>query len=279
MAILLGVVVAASFGTGDFLGGLASRRAGVLHVVALVQLCALVASVGYALGLGGHATARDAWLGAGAGALNVVGLGLLFAGLATGRMGIVAPVTAVVAAVIPVVWGLGNGEDLTALSLTGVIVAIVAAALIGRERDADDHTGTGRALLLAVAAGVLFGWSFVLYAETGHDSGAWPVLTGRVAAVSVVLAVVALRRGDRLLRVPPRERTMAFASGFLDVSATALLLIAVRHGFIAEVAPLAALGPAFTVLWARFVLHEHVSRVQLVGLAAALAGLAMIAAG
>jgi uncharacterized membrane protein len=277
MAIFLGLLVAASFGSGDFLGGTASRRTPTLVVLVVVQAVALVGAVAYALALGGAASGNDLGLGAAAGALNVVALGCLYAGLATGRMGLVAPLTAVIAACIPVFWGLANGEHLGPVALAGVVIAIAAGGLIARERD---EVGGGvqlRALALAVVAGTLFGWSLVVYSETGHDSGAWPVLTGRAAAAVLVLAVVVVLR--RSVRVGRSARNMAIGAGVLDVTATALLLVAIREGLVAVVAPIAALGPAFTVVWAWIVLREPVGRWQLVGIAVGITGLVMIAAG
>jgi drug/metabolite transporter (DMT)-like permease len=131
-------------------------------------------------------------------------------------------------------------------------------------------------VLLALVAGTLFGWSLVGYAETSHDSGAWPILAGRVAAV--VIAVGAALVVTRHVHVGRPERRMAVGAGLLDVAATGLLLVAVREGLISLVAPVAALGPAFTVIWAWFVLEEPIGRLQVVGLALALAGLTMIAA-
>lgn len=277
MAIVLGLVVAASFGSGDFLGGNASRRTPTLIVLAVVQACALVGAVAYALALGGVAGGNDLGLGAGAGALNVVALGCLYAGLATGRMGLVAPLTAMIAACIPVFWGLANGEDLSTTALIGVAVAIAAGGLIAWEHNETARDGQLRALGYAVVAGTLFGWSLVLYSETSHNSGAWPVLAGRVSATVLVFAVVAGLR--RSIRIESADRKMAIGAGVLDVTATALLLIAVRQGLVAVVAPIAALGPAFTVIWAWFVLREPVGKIQLVGIATGIAGLIMIAAG
>jgi drug/metabolite transporter (DMT)-like permease len=281
MAVFLGVLVAASFGSGDFLGGRASREASTLTVLRLAQLCALAGAVVYALAFGGYASGHDVVLGALAGVINVIALGCLYAGLAAGRMGIVAPVTAVVAACVPVAWGVVDGEHLGPLAVVGVALAISAGGMIARERDEPSGETSARrlpALALALFAGVLFGSSLVLYSETGHDSGAWPVLAGRASAAAVVLVVagVVARRAPRL--VAP-ARTMAVGAGLLDVTATALLLLAVREGLVATVAPVAALGPAFTVMWAWRVLHEPVGRAQLVGIAVGVAGLVLIAAG
>ena len=277
MAVFLGLLVAVSFGSGDFLGGRASRRVPTLDVLGLVQVFALAGAVVFALALGGHATTRDVGLGAAAGSLNVIALGCLYVGLATGRMGTVAPLTAMIAACIPVIWGLANGEDLGALSLVGVGLAIGAGGLVARERSVADEAGRTRALWLALGAGLLFGSSLVLYSETGHDSGAWPVLAGRASAAALVLVAVVVMRGS--LRFAPPERWMAMGAGVLDVTATALLLIAIRDGLVALVAPVAALGPAFTVMWAWLLLREPVGRVQLAGIAIGITGLVMIAAG
>jgi drug/metabolite transporter (DMT)-like permease len=276
VAILLGVFVAASFGSGDFLGGYASRRVPMVVVLAVAQCCALVGAGLLVAVFAGDAASRDLALGFGAGALNVVALGCLYAGLATGRMGIVAPVTAVIAACIPVVWGVANGESLPALAVVGVVVAIGAGGLIAHEREAGQQGRATRAILLAVVAGTLFGWSLVGYSETSHDSGAWPILAGRVAAVVIAVAVALVIA--RRISVARPERWMAIGAGLLDVAATGLLLVAVRDGLISLVAPVAALGPAFTVIWAWIVLREPIGRLQLVGLVAALAGLTMIAA-
>jgi uncharacterized membrane protein len=275
LAIVLGVFVAASFGSGDFLGGLASRRVPTTVVLAVAQCCALVGAGVLVVLFAGDAGHRDLALGFGAGALNVVALGCLYAGLATGRMGIVAPLTAVIAACIPVVWGVANGESLPSAAVVGVVLAIGAGGVIAHEREEGQEGRATRAILLAIVAGTLFGWSLVGYAETSHESGAWPILVGRLAAV--LIAVVAALAIARRISIARPERSMAVGAGLLDVAATGLLLVAVRQGLISLVAPVSALGPAFTVIWAWIVLREPIGRLQLVGLVMAVAGLTMIA--
>jgi len=276
VAVFIGLLVAAGFGSGDFLGGLASRRARMISVLALAQVVAVLGAIVFALVFGGSPTGRQLAFGAFAGALNVVALGALYQGLALGRMGVVAPITAVVASCIPVIWGLATGERPSAVALAGVACAIVAGGMIAREHDA--ATGGGRrALVLALGAGLLFGWSFVLYAESREGSGFWPVLTGRAAAVVLVLFVVVLTRAT--LHLPSPESWMAVGAGAVDVGATVLLLVAVRRGLESLVAPVAALGPAFTVACAWAVLREPVAKLQLAGLLLALVGLVLIAAG
>lgn len=277
MAVFLGVVVAAFFGSGDFCGGLASKRLATLGVLSLAQGCALVGAVVFALSFSGDPTGRDLTFGAIAGASNLVGLGLLYHGLATGRMGVVAPVTAVVAAVIPVVYGTASGERPSAVALVGVGCAIVAGGLIAAERSEATASDVKRDVLLAVVIGTFFGVSFILYAETGEDSGFWPVLTARGIALPLVLLALLVARPA--LNAGRREVRLGVAAGVLDVCATALLVVAVREGLSSLTAPLAALAPAFTVALAWLVLKEPIARLQLAGLGLALVGLTLIAAG
>ena len=277
MAVFLGVCVAACFGSGDFFGGLASKRLATLVVLTLAQVCALVAAVVYALAFAGDPTGRDLALGAVAGGLNLVGLGVLFHGLATGRMGVVAPITAVVSSVIPVTYATATGEHPSTVALVGVVCAIVAGGLIAAERSGPIGSDVQREVLLSVFAGACFGVAFILYTETSDASGFWPVLAAR--AVAVPLALLALLVTRASLSTGRRERRLALAAGFLDVSATALLLLALREGLSSLVAPLAALGPAFTVALAWVVLSEPIARLQIAGLCLGLVGVSLIAAG
>jgi drug/metabolite transporter (DMT)-like permease len=278
MSLVVGLIVAASFGSGDFLGGLASRRARTLVVLAVAQLCALAGAIVVAVAAGGDPTTEDLVLGAVAGTLNVAALGCLYQGLAIGQAGLVAPVAAVLGAVIPVGWGLATGERPPVEALLGVALAIVAGGLISLERDElGTATRSRPALLLAIAAGTGFGVSFICYGNTSEASEFWPVLAGRVGAVVAVLLVVALTRTAFTLQ--GTARVQSIAAGVLDVVATTLLLVAIREGLFATVAPVAALAPAFTVGNAWWYLHERPSLVQTAGLVLALGGLVLIAVG
>jgi len=278
MGIVVGLLAAACFGSGDFLGGRASRAAPALLVLLVAQLAAGVVALTLALAFTGEPIGRDVAYGAAAGLVNAVGLGFLYRGLAVGRMGIVAPVAAVVASVIPVGWGLAVGERPGGVVLLGVVVATMAGALISREADGSDDA-PGRSVLIAVAAGAGLGTSFILFANTGSASGMWPVLSARVVAVLGVGAVVALGLRREPVRLAASAARLAVAAGLFDVSATALLLVALRNDLAVIVAPVVALAPGFTVLWAWTRLREPVSRLQALGLTLALGGLVLIAAG
>jgi drug/metabolite transporter (DMT)-like permease len=281
VGVALGLVVALSFGSADFLGGRASQRASTISVLLLGQIVAVVGALAVALVVGAKVGSSDLVLGATAGLANMVGLGFLYRGLAQARIGVVAPLTAVMGAVVPVCWALVRGEQPPSVVLVGAGCAILAGALIARERsEADAERPVAAGVGYAIAAGTALGSSLVLFSETSHGSGFWPVAASRISgliAVAIVFAVLAHRRPMPLPAGVGRR--LAVGAGALDVTATIVLLAAVRHGLLVVVAPVAALAPAFTVMWAGIVLHEPVSRIQLVGLGLALVGLVLIASG
>jgi drug/metabolite transporter (DMT)-like permease len=280
MAVLLGVLVAASFGSGDFLGGRASRRAPTLTVLLVAQIAAVLGAVAVCLFVSARIEPHDIVYGALAGCFNIIGLGLLYQGLAVGRMGVVAPLTAVVASIVPVTWGIANGERPATAVIVGAVLALIAAVLIARQPDdAELETPNAMGVGWSLCSGAFFGISLIFYVQTSSGSGLFPVLAARVAAltlVAVTLAVVAVR-GTALPLPRAGDRTLALGAGILDVTAGTLLLLAVRRGLIVVVAPVAALGPAATVILARAVLGERLHAGQRVGLAFALVGLVMIA--
>jgi drug/metabolite transporter (DMT)-like permease len=280
VAVVVGLLVAMAFGSGDFLGARASQQASTIAVLFVAQLAALAGAVVVAFAVSSPVTEHDLVYGAIAGSANVVGLGLLYHALSTGRMGTVAPVTAVVGASVPVAWGLLTGERPSGLALAGVGCAVVAGALLARE-DTDDHGPDGRsAVLVAFAAGLGLGTSFIFFAKTSPDSGNWPVLWARLAAVVLVaLAVLVLRRRGGMAFPQGDARRLSLGAGGLDVLATTLLLVALRRGLAVVVAPVASLAPGMTVVLAWRVQRERIGRAQAVGLGLAGVGLVLIAAG
>jgi drug/metabolite transporter (DMT)-like permease len=285
LAIALGLVVALSYGTADFLGGVASRRVPAPTAVLASQTVGLLVSGAAAVVLSGGAevTTRDIALGIAAGVAAIVGLACLYQGLAVGRTSVVAPVSAVGGAALQVGWGLTQGEEPGAVALVGTALALVAVAIVaGGTSGADtevhaDSPRAGRAteLLYAAGAAVGLGAVLILFSETGDDSGLWPVVVARAAPLPVLAGVLALSGAPVLV---PRDvvRSVA-AAGVLDATANALLLVAVRDDLVSIVAPVAALYPASTVVLARLVFHERVGRTRLVGIAVAFTGLVLIA--
>lgn len=281
MAVLLGVLVALSFGTADFLGGRASKTATTVAVLFLGVLVAVAGSLVVASLVEADVTGADYAYGAIAGAVNVTGLGLLYYGLAHYRVGVVAPLCAVMGALVPAAWGIVQGERPSAIVLAGAALAVVAAGLIAREAEehVDDPNRT-RSIVLALAAGIALGSSLIFYSETSEGSGMWPIVSGRVAGLTLVsIALIALVVRSEVHFPTGQARGFAFTTGALDVAATALLLVAVRRGYLVVVAPLASLAPAFTVVFAWMFLHERIARVQFAGLLVGALGLVLVASG
>ncbi|HTN53348.1 MAG TPA: hypothetical protein VML50_13160, partial [Anaeromyxobacter sp.] len=209
---LLGIVSAASWGGGDFCGGLASRRAPVLGVLALGLASGLAMVAGVAL-LRGEPAPPIASLGwaMAAGAAGAMGLGALYRGLAVGRMSVVAPVSAVLAAAIPATWGALSEGVPGASKLLGFALALAGIWLVaGAEPRGEGRGGLG----LALVAGVGFG-GFLVFMHAGSAGGAlWPVAVARTTSLALVLAVALARRRPW---TPARGGTpLALLSGVLD---------------------------------------------------------------
>ena len=285
--VLLGMLIAASFGSGDYAGGRASRRASAAAVLVVAQMCSVVGAIALVAAVPGDTVGRDLGLGALAGAVNVVGLALLYDGLGRHAAAVVAPIAAVVGSTVPVGWGVATGERPSTTVLAGVFAAIVAGAVIAlqpkkKEEEDVELVAVASGALQAVAAGLALGSSLVLFSETSEDSGQWPVLTARAAAlVTVAIAAAAFARRRREDGGFPHDndRWLAIAAGAFDVAATALLVYAVRRELLVVVAPIASLAPAFTVVLAWAIARERIPPVQLAGLGLALVGLALIAGG
>jgi drug/metabolite transporter (DMT)-like permease len=277
VAVLLGLFVAAAFGSADFCGGRATHDASTFGVLAIGQVVAVAVAAIVAFAAGGAIRGPDVGYGFAAGVVNVIGLAWLYYGLAHGRVSVVAPLTAVVAALLPVTWALVRGERPSAVVLLGAAFAIAAGAVIAREEGEPALEAENTGVMYAIFGGAFFGASFIFYSEASGGSGFWPVLAARIAAIAVV-AIALLVTAE--WRVPTGSvRTLALGAGLLDVTAGIFELVALREGLLAIVAPVVALAPAFTVLLAWALLRERVSRIQLAGLALAIAGLVLVAAG
>ena len=285
MAVLLGLGAALIYGTADFIGGLVTRRNPVARVVFLSKIAGLLFLLAAVPLLIGAEDIDRAWVwGLAAGAAGSFGIALLYRGLAQGRMSVVAPITAVLAAVIPVAFGLALGERPSALQMIGVAVAIVAVALISAAPDpsatADPSTSRRLArsgVLDALASGVGLGGFLILVTRAGDDAGSWPLVAARVSEIAIMGGLVAVTRA----RIRPDRGTgKAIAvTGVLDSLGTLLYLIGTTLELVSLMVVLASLYPAATVLLARVFLQDRLTRVQLAGLILALAGVVMLAAG
>ncbi|MGY1729615.1 EamA family transporter [Geodermatophilus sp. SYSU D01062] len=277
MAMVLALASAVVYGMADFCGGIASRRAAAAAVVALSQAAGLVAVVLLLPWLGGSPTPADLGWGAGAGVAGGAGLLLFYRSLATGVMSVVAPVTAVSAAALPVVGGLLLGERIGALAALGILLALVAVVLVAAEGGLSSlRTARPAGMGPALAAGAGFGLFFVLLDRTGEDSGLSPLLAARVVSV-LLIGGLALASGRSLL-VSRRVLPVVVLAGVADMTANALFLVATQVGEqLAITGVLASLYPASTVVLAQVVLRERLAGAQQAGLAVAAAAVVLIA--
>jgi drug/metabolite transporter (DMT)-like permease len=271
--VSLALLAAAVYGAGDFVGGLAARRISVLFVVGVGQIAGLLAlALALLAPLLPASDVRDVdllWGGA-SGISTAVGITLLYQALATGRMSVAAPVTALAALSLPVLFAYASGEWPGWAPTAGIALAAVAVAMISREEDrAGIAAGsTRRALWLSVAAGLGIGVFYITMKQTQAESGLWPLVAARgVSAMLFTLVGLSMLHRWRGAPVPVAILwAWAVMSGLFDSAANALYLLSSREAPLAIVATLTSLYPASTVLLARIMLAERMRPVQSAGL-------------
>ncbi|GAA4706248.1 EamA family transporter [Phytohabitans rumicis] len=271
--IVLAAVSALVWGTADFSGGKASQRARPLTVTVVSQLLCLPALLVCVLLVPGTPTGADLAWGAGAGLAGFAGIVLLYRALAAGAMAVVAPVTAVTAAVVPIAAGLLTDRTPGAMALGGAGLAVVAIALVSLGPGAGRSAVTARLIGLSLLAGALFGLFFALLGQSSAEAGMWPLAAGRISSILVGVALLLRSRTPALL--PRPVLGWAAVAGTLDILANALYLAAAVRGHLSIVAAIAALYPASTVLLALAVDRERLRPVQLAGLGLAATALVL----
>lgn len=280
MAVALALLCAAAYGTGDFFGGLATRRVGSAFAVVLTsQAVSLLFVLLVAPLFGGDPHVADlVWAGAG-GVAGAVGLVSFYRGLAIGPMSVTAPVSAVIAAAVPVLIGLAGGDRPGVAPLVGIPVAVVAIVLFSSAPAASSlHARpTAAALAFAALAGGGFGLFFTFLAQVRRDAELFPLLASRGASIGAVGLAVVL--GRRSIRIPRASWPLVAASGVFDIAANALYLLASGRGLLAVVSVLASLYPAGTVILARLVLHERLTRRHVIASFVTAMAVVLIAAG
>lgn len=279
LAVAYGLASAAVWGAGDFSGGLATKRGSVYVVVLLAQVVGLVCLLALALLLeGALPPARVLLFGALAGLAGVIGILALYTGLARGRMGVVAPMTAVLSASIPVIVGIVTEGIPPVLVLVGFGLAVTAVWLLSGGGKADgirrDELG------LALLAGLGFALFFVFIDQLSTGVIFWPLTAARVASVPLLLLFILGRRqcqGVTTARLPSSLLPIIALSGILDSGGNYFFALATQSGRLDIAAVLASLYPASTVLLARIILKETLGPRQWVGVMVALMALVLIA--
>ncbi|MCS5676668.1 MAG: EamA family transporter [Actinomycetota bacterium] len=282
MAAVLALLSAVLFGAGDFFGGTAARRTHVLVVVAASHVIGLVMILTVAPVMADAVTGQDLAYGALAGLFGLLGIGCLYHCLGRGPMAVVAPTTAISNAVLPVLWGVAHGERLSAVNTAGVLLGLAAIGLVsggaGIRRLVDAARVPPTLVLEALLAGVGFAGFYIFMAATTEASTPWPLVSARV--VSAGLALLLLLRVGRS-PIPKRAEggaAVVFA-GLLDMAANLAILLAIHRGLLSLTVVLSSLYPATTVILARTVLNERMSRGQVAGVVGALVAVACIVAG
>lgn len=264
LPIVLAAVSAVAFGTADFAGGKASRRANPIAVTVISQLLSVPLLVVLVLVVPGTPTVGDIGWGLLAGVAGAGGVMLLYRALAGGMMAVVAPVTAITAAVVPIIAGLIMAASPGAPALTGAGLAVLAIALVSLGQGGSRRAVPVRLVGLALAAGALFGVFFTLLGQADESAGMWPVAAVRASSIAFGLALAA-GTGVRL-RIGRPVLGWAAVAGLLDSAANALFVAAAARGHLSIVAAVTALYPASTVLLALAVDRERLRPVQIAGL-------------
>ncbi len=284
MVILLGLAAAVLYGSGDFLGGMATRRAHVLPVLMLADTAGVVVALAAAAMSPGTASLAGLAWGISAGLIGGLGLIIFYIGLATGPMSVVAPVSGLVSTILPVAVALAEGERPTVGVYVGALLCLVAIVLASSSGAAgavprSGGPGPGRAIAYGMASGAAFGLFFLLIRNAGQSGELWPVAAGRIGELATVLiAAAVLRRGLLPRGTSGRLLLTAAGAGVIDVVANICYVAATRTGMFGLAVVLASLYPGITVLLARVVLGERLRWVQRAGLVLAGIGILLVAA-
>jgi uncharacterized membrane protein len=274
LAVAYGLGSALTWGVGDFSGGFASKKTSALSVIFYSQIIGVMLLIGLNVLLsGGGLRIRQLLWGALAGVGGVAGLVAFYKGLAEGRMGVVAPLSAVVTALIPLSLAFFTEGLPKHTQLMGFGMALLAiwlfAATTACERVLKTELG------MSVLAGSGFGLFFVCIDHVSGEAILWPLIAARLTSISIIGIILAARR--QLAPPPRRQRVHIALAGTLDVAGNAFFALACRLGRLDVSAVLASMYPASTVLLARCFLKERLQRQQRIGLLAACVALVLIA--
>jgi drug/metabolite transporter (DMT)-like permease len=273
LSIAYGLASAVSWGTGDFVGGFAAKKSNVFGVLLVGHIASVVLLSVWAIGSGITPPSMfHLAMGALAGVTNVFGLAALFKGLATGQMGTVAPVAAVMTALVAVLFGMMIEGLPTNMQIAGFLFAFVAIWLLSMPKQSNRIEW--RKLKLPMAAGVCLGLSLVLIDHAVEQTVVWPLLVARCMATVVLIATVLIIGSDSM---PKRNKYPLFClTGICDTLAYVFFGLAAQSGRLDISAVLGSMYPATTVLLAWLILKEGLSKKQWIGAVAAMAAIALI---
>lgn len=275
IAVLFGLSSALTWGAGDFAGGMASRRTGTYRAVFFAECIGLLLLLMVAIPVAEPAPdSRSLMLAIVAGGLGTLGLLLLYHALAAGKMSIAAPVSALMAAVLPVVVGSLTEGVPGPLTMLGFVFALAAVWLVSQSKEGiNDVLSHVAELRIPVLAGVGFGSFFIFMHAATRTSTLWPMAAARAAGLVITGLFMLVRRDS--WRLPRNAWFWSGMNGTLDVTANGLFVLAGQTGRLDIAAVLGSLYPGGTVLLAWIVLRERLSRNQWIGIGAAMLAIVM----
>jgi drug/metabolite transporter (DMT)-like permease len=275
VVVVFALLAAVIYGTGDFVGGFASRHRSAITVLLYAYPVGALLMVALLPAFAGTLDTRTALLGVGGGIGGMLGVIVMYSLMARAPMNIISPVTAVLAAVVPVGFGVLVGERPHLSAWLGIAIGLVAVVFVSYTPDDHPHGPVGiRILALACVSGLGFGIYFICLARADHDSGLWPLVISRLTSAALIVPLARSRRVAQPLT--GRVLRLAVLAGVLDASANLFFLLASRHGLLSLASVITSLYPAMTVLLAVLVLSEHTGRLQRVGLAMAATSIVLI---
>jgi len=284
LSALLGLLGSFIYGASDFFGGLAATSIRAEKVTAINSVAGTALLLVTSLFLGASYSPGALLWGTAAGVLGALALALLYGCLAIGPMSILAPIMALVSAVVPITIAFVSGERLSPIGYVGMVVGLLAVVLICFVPGAGAVRPTGRGILMAIGAGVLVGLYLYFIDLSPADSGVAPlIVVFFVAGVITWLAVLVRRVATGPAPMPAATvwwkspYALSAYSGVTDAAASVFFLLALRLGDLSVVSVLNALSPAGTIVLAALVVKERVAIVQWVGLAVALVAAALLA--
>ena len=275
MVVLLSLAAALAYGLSDFIGGLASRRTSAWPVAFVGTASALVGSLVLAMSVEATPVSADLWWGALAGVGAGAGGAFLYRGLAAGRMGVVAPISAVGAALVPATVGVVTGERPELIVWLGIAAAGPGIWFVSREPGEAGDMAAG--IVDGVLAGLGFGLLFAAMGQVPESAGFWPLAIAQAVGV-VCVALTATALGGRWIPHHPSQ-AWGVVAGLLATAAVVAFLLATQTGLLTVAAVVTSLYPAITIVLAAALLREHIHRTQAVGLALCGVAVALVAAG
>jgi drug/metabolite transporter (DMT)-like permease len=275
VTVVLGLLAALLYGIGDFAGGITSRRHGAITVLLYSYPVGAVLMTAMLPFFPGHVDARSAGFGIAGGVMGLVGVIVMYSLMTVAPINIISPITAVLAAIVPIFVGVTIGERPHFTAWFGIVLGLAAVVLVSRTNESHPHGRIGaRIVALAFVSGLGFGLYFVFLARAGDNSGLWPLVISRFASAALILPLAKARGAFK----PVRGRMLAivFLAGACDALANMFFLLASREGLLSLASVLTSLYPTTTVILAVGLLHEHTSRTQRIGLALAAGAIVLI---